>query len=233
MRNRSLVAKSWISSSRRRLFETVLITRASRQSWLDNISPSNTGPLRHVRSFRFFGSGHRERGPSSKYADFDDLHVYFPSLCRLHTIDLSYTHISSDIPQQIEMFSSCQQVLSSLIFITVSLPWRSFITIIDYFPNLRYLKLRSLSFEDTNRNPPPLSGPLCGKLCYLSEEEYLIALSNWFTGLEVEYEELEVEVGYVSGMCSQRIVATCARTLKRLKFQLCECRALGRGTNFS
>ena len=122
------------------------------------------------------------------------------------------------------MVFPCQQILSPLILVAVSLPWRSFIALVDYFPNLRNLELLSLSFEDGNINSPPLSRPLRGKLhFYLSEEEYLIALSNWFAGLEVEYEELVVDVGYVSGTYSQRIVAACQKTLKCLKFELCEC----------
>ena len=225
LRNCSLVAKSWVDPSRRRLFETVLIRARDRQSWMDRISPSNIELLRHVRSFCFSGSGPREWPDSlAKLTDIEDLYVYFPSFCRLHTIDLSETHISSDIPERIEMFSPCQQVLSSLTLAIVSLSWRSFIALIDYFPNLQNLELSSLSFEDGNINPPPLSRPLRGKLFfYLSEEEHLIALSNWFTGLEVEYEELVVDVDYVSGTYSQNIVTTCQKSLKRLSFQLCEC----------
>ena len=224
LRNCSLVAKSWINPSRRRLFETVVIRTRDRQSWLDKISPSNTELLRHVRSFCFSGSAPQE-GPDSlaQFTDIEDLYVYFPSFSRLHTIGLSETHVSSKVPEQIEMFSSCQQVLSSLTLATVSLPWRSFIALIDYFPNLRNLELSSLSFEDDNRNPAPLSRPLRGKLCvYLSEEEHLIALSDWFAGLEVEYEKLVVDVGFVSGTYSRHIVTACQKTLKRLSFQLCE-----------
>ena len=106
----------------------------------------------------------------------------------------------------------CQQVLSSLIFAAVSLPWRSFIALIDYFPNLRNLEFTSLSFDDDNTNSTPLSRPLHGKLCFfLSEEKSLIAFSNWFAGLEVEYEELVIEAGYVSGTYSRCIVAACGR----------------------
>ena len=223
LRNCSLVAKSWIDPSRRRLFETVLIGERNRRSWLDKISPSNIELLRHVRSLCLVGSDPWGRD-SPKYTDIEDLYVYFPSFCQLHTIELTETHIPPNIPERIEMFFPCQHVLSSLILATVFLPWRSFIALIDYFPNLRDLELSSLSFEDDNINSPPLSRPLRGKLhFYLFKEESLIALSNWLAGLEVEYEELVVGVGYVSGTYSQRIVAACQKTLKRLKFESCEC----------
>ena len=121
------------------------------------------------------------------------------------------------------MFSPCRTTLSSLALSVVPIPWRSFIALIDYFPNLRNLKLESLSFVDDNTNPSPLSRPLRGRLCfYICQKDYFVAFSDWFTGLEVEYEELVVDAGYVTGMYSQRIVTTCERSLKRLKFGLRE-----------
>lgn len=223
LQNCSLVAKSWIDPSRRRLFETIRITDWNCQSWMDKIPPSNTELLRHVRHFCLFGPDPQEPGPVSECADISNFCVYFPSLRRLHTIELCDAYIPN-IPQRIEMFSPCQQVLSSLIFAGALLPWRSFIALIDYFPNLRNLELQSLHLMGTDRNSPPLSRPLRGTLRFcLSEEESLRALSNWFTGLEVGYEELEVGIGYVRGTYSQPVIEKCAKTLKRLKFQLCEC----------
>jgi len=224
LRNCSLVAKSWTNSSRRHLFETVVIRKANRHLWLDKISPSNVDLLQHIRSLFLSGSEPLGLPALSKYdSDIDDLYTYFPSFRRLHTIDLCEMHISSDIPGRIEMFSACQQSLSSLIFAAVSLPWYSLIALIDYFPNLRYLELGSMSFEDTNRKTPPLSRPLRGRLSlYLSEEEHLAALSRWFAELEVEYEELMIDVGYVSGAHSQRVITACGKTLKHLKFGLRE-----------
>ena len=220
----SLVAKSWIDPSRRRLFETVLISNTDRRLWLDKISPTNTELLRHVRSLFYVGYYPRDHKPFPKYTDTDDLYPYFPSFRQLDDIIISDARISSDIPEQIEMFSSCQQALSSLALSTVSLQWRSFIALIDYFPNLRNLELQCLSFEDENRNPPPLSRPLHGTLSfYLSKEKNLAAFFDWFTRLEVEYEELVVDLGEVSGAYSQRIIDTCGKALKRLELETCEC----------
>ena len=218
LRNCSLVSKSWINSSRRRIFESVVIGGANRRLWLDKISPSNIDLLWHVRSLSLI-SDPWKREPSSKSTDFNDLYAYFPSLRRLHTIKLYDTRISPDIPERVEVFSACQQSLSSLIFAVVSLPWRSLIALIGYFPNLRNLELRGISFEDTDRNTPPLSRPLRGKLSfYISGEEHLAALSCWFAGLEVEYEELATNVGHMSGPHSQRVVTACGKTLKFLEF---------------
>jgi len=50
-----------------------------------------------------------------------------------------------------------------------------------------------------------------------------MALSDWFAGLEVEYEELAVHVGFDSGAYSQRIVTLCGKTLKHLNLSLCKC----------
>jgi len=223
LRNCSLVAKSWINPSRRRLFKTVVIRKRDRQSWLDKISPSNTELLRHVHSFCFSGS---DRGSFSEFTDIKDLYVYFPSFRRLHTIRLFGVRVLSDIPERIEMFSPCQQILSSLILADVSFPWRSFIVLIDYFPNLRNLKLSSLYFRGDNGNPPPLSRPLRGKLrINLSQMATVLTFSDWLcTGPEVEYKDLAIDLGYLPGTHSRRrIVAACGKTLTRLRLQSSEC----------
>lgn len=50
LRSCSLVVKSWLGPSQRRLFASVFVDMESHQSWLDNISPRNTGLFHHVRS---------------------------------------------------------------------------------------------------------------------------------------------------------------------------------------
>ena len=212
-----------MSPSRRSLFETVLITFTNRHSWLKNISPTNVELLRHVRSltigidlsYHYFN--HRNAG---------DFYDYFPSFHRLHTIKLSSSlYIAPGISERMQMFSSCQQSLSSLIFAGVLLHWCSFIALIDYFPNLRNLELWRIWFEDRYTNPPPLSRPLRGKLCLCpSLNPNLEALSHWFTGLEVEYEELAIKANpdNATSIYSQRIITACEKTLKRLNFGMRE-----------
>ena len=231
LRNYSLVAKSWVDPSRRRLFETVVIAEGNRQSWLKRIASTNIELLRHVRSLSIVcsrsttGLDPRRRVNPSSYIGIDDLYDYFPSFHQLRIIEFSGSFFTSDIPERMEMFSPCQYSLSSLTLAGVFLPWRSFIALIDYFPNLRNIKLWSISFEDTDTNPPPLSRPLRGKLClYLSDAENLAALSNWFTGLEVECEELMLDMGgHEPNAHFQRIVAVCGKTLRRLKIAQREC----------
>ena len=221
LRNCSLVAKSWINPSQRRLFETVLITVANRQLWLKNISPANIELLRHVRFLSITGcETHESLIFPVKRTEIDDLYDYFPSFHQLHTIKLSHPYISSDIPERMEMFSPCQQSLSSLILVKASLPWCSFIALIDYFPNLGNLELRGISFRVSDRNPPHLSRPLRGRLGFhSSSEKNLEDLSRFFTGPEVEYEELAVDMDSLTGTYSQCIVTACVKTLKRLKVE--------------
>ena len=226
LRNCSLVAKSWLRPSRQRLFENLFIQDAECQSWLDNIPPTNIELLQHVRSFCFASSDPWGRdSPPHEYIDINNLYVYFPSFHRLHTISLSNARISPDIPERMDMFSPCQHVLSSLILADVSLPWRSFIALIDYFPNLRNLGLSYISFEDDNRDSPPLSRPLHGKLCfYMSQVAAIAAFSGWLsTGPRVEYDELVADVGYFSATHSRRIITACGKSLKRLRLEVCEC----------
>ena len=163
------------------------------------IPPTNTELLRHVRSLFYIS--------------------YHPGECEPSPISSTATPLRQ-LPRTVRDVQS----LSSLALSVVSLQWRSFIAIIDYFPNPRNLELQCLSFEDENRNLPPLSRPLRGTLSfYPSEEKSLAAFFDWFTRLEVEYEELVVDLGDVSAACSQRITDTCGKALKRLELETCEC----------
>jgi hypothetical protein len=204
---------------RNRLF----IGKQELQLWVDNISPSNIELLQHVRSFNFRDFVLDRQ--SSTYNDIEDLYVYFPSFHKLHSISLSNARISSDIPERMEMFSPCQQVLSSLTLFYVSLSWRSFIVLIDYFPNLRHLELSCLSFEDEDTRPPSLSRPLRGRLSFYWFKEAIVkAFSNWLSTVPgVEYDELVVGVGYGSAPYFQQIIIACGKSLKRLELQICEC----------
>ena len=54
LRQCSLVSKSWLEPSRRRLFSYVYIhSNYTYEPWLKNVSPANTGLLRHVRSLEY------------------------------------------------------------------------------------------------------------------------------------------------------------------------------------
>ena len=52
----------------------------------------------------------------------------------------------------------------------------------------------------------------------------VLTFSDWFcTGPEVEYEDLVIDLGYLAGAHFRCIVATCGKTLKRLRLQSSEC----------
>ena len=222
-RDCSLVARSWLQPSRRRLFESVSIRGDDLQSWLDTISPTNVRILQHVRSFHFSGA----RGFSGPMIGVEDLYTYFPSFRRLQAITLRCTHVSLDIHKRIEMFSPSKDTLLSLTLSNVSLSWPSFITLVDYFPNLRDLQLEGLSLKDGNPCPSPLSRPLHGKLSFLShKKESLVALCDWFCESEAKYDELAVHIGYGWASYSQNIVHAYGKNLKRLGFHSCECNCI-------
>jgi len=98
-----------------------------------------------------------------EFVNIDDFYGYYPSFRQLHTIELYGLHISSNIPKRMEMFSLCQQSLLSLTLADVSFRWRSFITFIEYFPNLRNLVLRSIS-RIAVQIPPSFQTSACATL---------------------------------------------------------------------
>ena len=151
LRKCSLVAKSWISSSQRRLFNTVEIDRRNLQSWLDNISPTNAVLLGHVRQLWYNEYPKGEIEPAHRA-----LRDYFSSFRQLSHLTLHSAHISLR-SLCIELFSAFQHSLSTISLIGCSITKHAFITFINYFPNLAHLYLHRLNCRKINGTTPSLS----------------------------------------------------------------------------
>lgn len=213
LRNCSLVARSWLQPSRRRLFKSVCIHEDQLQSWLNTISPANLGVLQHVRSIHYTGTYY----PPHPNTGVDNLYNY-ASFLRLEAIALSRTCIPSDLDERMELFLPSQHSLSSLTLVNVTLPWPSFIAFVDYFPNIRNLELGGLSLDD-NDHLPSLSRPLRGKLSFFQMRAgFHPALCRRFCGLKTEYDELVIEFGHSWVSDSRTIVTAYGKSLKRLRF---------------
>jgi len=77
LRSCSLVAKSWVYPSRRRIFRSVDISGAAcLGSWLDKIPPTNIEILQHVHSLTY----RIANTPGSPHPSIDFLRDYSPSL---------------------------------------------------------------------------------------------------------------------------------------------------------
>ena len=80
LRSCSLVAKSWVYPSRRRIFRSVDISGAAcLGSWLDKIPPTNIEILQHVHSLTY----RIANTPGSPHPSIDFLRDYSPSFRQL------------------------------------------------------------------------------------------------------------------------------------------------------
>jgi hypothetical protein len=83
------------------------------------------------------------------------LRHYFPSFRQLRRLTLSSTRTSS-LPQQVQLFSAFQETLLEIHLQGYIVTAGTFIALINYFPNLSCMDLRSLGYrkEDTVRARP-------------------------------------------------------------------------------
>ena len=219
----SLVSKSWLEPSQRLLFAGVTIRFDDFQSWVDNISPTNIGLLRHVRALEYF------RQPKTLYSSSGDLiwkrevhdprfsvytlRDYLPTFSQLQALGLRHMDIEPTIPQHLELFVAFQHTLSSLFLEQISITWSTFISLVGHFPHLRRLEIRKASFQVDDQPVPQLSRALRGRLLvWLRGTDSVGPFVERFPELRQEYEELEI-----SGACDQRLISAIEANLKVLK----------------
>ena len=214
-RNCSLVAKSWVNRSQKKLFETVSISQSTYGSWVDNISPTNLELLHHVRSLTYtLSTTARVRFPGY---NIGSLGGYLPSFRNLKTLVLSSMDLPSGVSQQVENFSTFRHTLSSLSLWSCFVSSGAVITLVNYFPNLIDLQLRAPRHRVDYTQPPPLSRPLRGRLCVQNFKIYDLPVIDRLSDLPSELDELvicgihaQMEVSY------DHIIAAHAGNAKRL-----------------
>jgi len=152
----SLIAKSWVRPTQKRLFEVVVIHEdPGLRSWLETVSPTNVELLGHVRSLTYVMD---PDPPATIKPLHDALRDYLPSFHQLRCLKLfAYTTL---LPQQIETFSPFQHTLSHVTLSIGSVTIRALITLINYFPNLVSLCFSGNRCDKEDGPFPPLSRPL-------------------------------------------------------------------------
>ena len=210
----SLVSKSWLEPSRRRLFSDIRIGEEHHQRWLDKISPANTGLLRHVRSFTYFPELFHHDYPRPGICALRD---YLPSLCQLRALTFSDLHIEPTISENLEIFTAFRQTLSSLSFNQVRITWSAFVALIGYFPNLRKLDVQMSWFMVDDSPVPQLSHVLRGTLLvsnyrFIDTEPFIDRLHT----LKPEFDELVIIWDY-----DHRLAAAVGPSLKYLSVDSC------------
>ena len=225
LRSCSLVSKSWLEPSRRLLFAHVFTDLGKYHLWLDNISPSNTALLRHVRSFEYSHSYTppvvrleesllRQRACDPCFA-LNTFRDYLPAFLQLQSLTLYNAVIEPTVSDHLELFANFQHSLSSLSFGRVSITWSSFVAILGYFPHLSNLTISEPSFQMDNRPVPQLPRVLHGRLLVSlvgRRVEGERPFFDRFPGLKQEYEELEFLTWY-----QPSLVAPVEASLKSLK----------------
>lgn len=210
----SLVSKSWLEPSQRLLFSNISIDVITYQPWLDNISPGNTGLLRHVRSLAYF---------LQRYGIYDSrcrifaLRDYFPSFRNLQDLTFRNMGIEPAIGSNLEMFSAFQYTLSSLRFIRVSIVWNTLVPLIGFFPHLRILGIHDSQIQVENRPIPQINHPLRGRLLVELNGSAMESFIDHFLQLKQEYEEL-----VMVGVYEHRLAALFEENLKYLGIGRCK-----------
>jgi len=214
----SLIAKSWVNPSRRRLFKTVEIRDRDLQRWLDSIPPANEGLLQHVRSLSYVTETRARRKILPPGYRIDVLQDYLPFFQQLQHLSLSSMHIPSDIPHQIEIFSAFRHTLSRLSFHHCRVTINALVALIDYFPNLDHLDLGRPLYSVDDEPVVPLSRLLISKLHISDCHEDGLDLLDRLSGHGLAF--CEIVVDYVSQLHLQtlgRIVDALGENTKCLR----------------
>lgn len=154
----SLVAKSWIHPSQKRLFESIYIHSWNLRAWSHYIPPTNITLLGHVRGLYY--DEYPEYGPETAYCALRD---YFPSFSQLRLLSLNFDHTPFN-PQRIKPFSAFKHTLLEVSLWDGSVTKSSIATLLNYFPNLACLGLHSLDYCKGDDPTPPLSRSLFKRL---------------------------------------------------------------------
>jgi len=192
LQNCSLVAKSWVNPSQRRLFKTVEVRERDLQWWLDNSPPANEGLLQHVRSLSYVTDTRARRSIFSPGYRIDVLQDYLPFFQQLQHLSLSSVHLPSDVSHQVEIFSAFRHTLSRLSFYHCRVTINALVALINYFPNVNCLDLgRPLYMDDVPA--VPLSHLLFPKLHISDCHEDGLGLLDQLSGHGLVFGEVVVD----------------------------------------
>jgi len=217
LRNCSLVAKTWVYPSRRRLFETVNTCQAVHlELWLGSISPTNISVLQHVRFLCC-----RISNPPTPCGMMDPADLpgdYSPSFRRLERLTLT-----------VGSFVSLTQIgtpgfrysLSYLCLWYCRVKVSAIVACVDYFPNLLHLDLCNSRSDKADDQPiPPLPRPLRKLTVTNSFPGDAPDLIYQFMELRPQCVEVTVETSsFSSSSFTQRIIDGVAASVKRLNLE--------------
>ena len=191
------MATWWTGPSQQRLFSSVSIGEGNYHRWMDSVVLS--GPKAHllgyVRSLLHF-----------PLPDFEVLRMrdlaqdsggYLSALRNLRSLNLHGARIECIGEEEFRIcFSAFRETLTTLILENFHTSFSAFVTLVDYFPNITSLALRSLRLGPDKEPVPSLSRPFRGKIRIHDYQADHLEFFNRFAGLDPEYEEVTIGTCY-------------------------------------
>ena len=215
LRSCSLVAKPWISPSRKTLFQEVDVRAdLNLESWLNNISPTNIELLQHVRELVCRMPSARD-SVCDQTARIDLLRDYSPSLCQLRRLVL----VSGRLPPlpQMGIPFAFQHTLEHLYLRGCRIAISTLITLINYFPNLVCLYLSSARSETDDQPIHPLSRPLRKLSITEPNPQDELGIIDQLLGLRPQCDEISINVwSRPAPLLTQRIINGVGASVKYL-----------------
>ena len=146
---------------------------------------------------------------------------YLSALRNLHSLTLlkiTVQHISEG--EYRTCFSAFRETLTYLSLDTFITPFSAFATLVDYFPNIKTLRLQSFQLDPDQVPVPPLSRPLRGELRIYEDHPICLEFLDRFAKLDLEYEELIIGSSSpaIGTEFVKRALQISARTAKYLRF---------------
>ena len=141
---------------------------------------------------------------------------YLSAMPNLHSLTLSRIRVERIGEEGFRTcFSAFRGTLTYLSLDVFATSFGAFVTLVDYFPNLRSLLLRSFRLEPDEGPVPPLSRPLKGKVHFCDVTVRGLEFFDLFSKLDLEYEELIIDRAEMR--CMERALQIGTSTVKFLR----------------
>ena len=185
------VATWWMEPSQRGLFSSVKIHPNNYKRWMNGVvlSGSKDHLLGYVRSLSE-ANNYRMQDLAQHCGE------YLSVLHNLRSLELCNITVERISESEFHTcFSAFRDTLTYLALDSFTASVSAFVILVDYFPNVTTLRLRSFDLEPDEGPVPSLRRPLRGKL-ELSFDYHGVNSPEFidrFAKLELEYEELVIE----------------------------------------
>ena len=198
----ALAATWWKGPSQRRLFSSVSIRNENHQRWMDGVvhSGSKTHLIGYARSLQIFrgelfGTKYRMRDLPQDSGEYSSA---LSNIRSLMSTNIKVEHVGEEGFHT--CFSAFRETLTFLFLEFFSTSFSAFVALVDYFPNITTLRLRSFDLEPDEEPVPTLSRPFRGKLYIQTTkpDPFELKFFGRLAKLNPEYEELAIDAGSLS-----------------------------------